>query len=269
MALVYGTSRLYKTTGTGLKRPSSKRKQETKKVNSTFKELNLHPGLEQAVAKLGYTTPTPIQSEMIPLMLAGKDVIGQAQTGTGKTAAFALPVLHNIELDQSAIKCMVLAPTRELAMQVANAFYDYGQYRGARVLAIYGGQPYERQVKRIKKGLDIVVGTPGRMLDLIKQKKLDLSQVETVVLDEADEMLSMGFIDDIESILDETPSTRQTALFSATLPAPIRRLAKKYLRDPQSITIERKHLTVESTEQRYYLVNEKDKLAALTRLFEV
>jgi len=238
-------------------------------VNSTFKDLNLHPQLEQAVAEHGYSTPTPIQSAMIPLMLDGKDVIGQAQTGTGKTAAFALPVLHNIVLDQSAIKCMVLAPTRELAMQVANAFYDYGQYRGVRVLAIYGGQPYERQVKRIKKGLDIVVGTPGRMLDLIKQKKLDLSHVETVVLDEADEMLSMGFIDDIESILNETPNTRQTALFSATLPAPIRRLAKNYLRDPQSVTIERKHLTVETTEQRYYLVNEKDKLAALTRLIEV
>ncbi len=238
-------------------------------MNSTFKDLNLHPQLEQAVAELGYTTPTPIQSAMIPLMLDGQDVIGQAQTGTGKTAAFALPVLHNIELDQSAIKCMVLAPTRELAMQVANAFYDYGQYRGLRVLAVYGGQPYERQIKRIKKGLDIVVGTPGRMLDLIRQKKLDLSNVETVVLDEADEMLSMGFIDDIESILDETPTTRQTALFSATMPAPIRRLAKKYLRDPQSVTIERKHLTVESTQQRYYLVNEKDKLAALTRVFEV
>ena len=238
-------------------------------MNITFKDLNLHPQLEQAVAELGYSTPTPIQSAMIPLMLDGKDVIGQAQTGTGKTAAFALPVLHNIDLDQRAIKCMVLAPTRELAMQVANAFYDYGQYRGVRVLAIYGGQPYERQVKRIKKGLDIVVGTPGRMLDLIKQKKLDLSQVETVVLDEADEMLSMGFIDDIESILNQTPQSRQTALFSATLPAPIRRLAKKYMRDPQSITIEQEHLTVDSTEQRYYLVNEKDKLAALTRLIEV
>jgi len=238
-------------------------------VNSTFKELNLHPQLEQAVAELGYNTPTPIQSEMIPLMLAGKDVIGQAQTGTGKTAAFALPVLHNITLDQSAIKCLVLAPTRELAMQVANAFYDYGQYRGVRVLAVYGGQPYQRQVKRIQKGLDVVVGTPGRLLDLIRQKILDLSQVETVVLDEADEMLSMGFIDDIESILDATPSTRQTALFSATLPAPIRRLAKKYLRDPQSITIERKQMTVATTQQRYYLLNEKDKLAALTRLIEV
>jgi len=238
-------------------------------VNSDFKDLNLHPQLEQAVAELGYTTPTPIQSAMIPLMLAGKDVIGQAQTGTGKTAAFALPVLHNLELDQSAVKCMVLAPTRELAMQVANAFYDYGQYRGLRVLAIFGGQPYERQIKRIKKGLDVVVGTPGRMLDLIKQKVLDLSQVETVVLDEADEMLSMGFVEDIEAILRQTPSSRQTALFSATLPAPIRRLAGKYMRDPQSITIEREHLTVATTQQQYYLINEKDKLAALTRLYEI
>lgn len=238
-------------------------------MNSEFQDLGLHPQLVQAVTERGYTTPTPIQSEMIPLMLAGADVIGQAQTGTGKTAAFALPVLHNMESDQSAIKCMVLAPTRELAMQVANAFHDYGNIRGVRVLAVYGGQPYERQKRRIKKGLDVVVGTPGRMLDLINQKVLNLSRVETVVLDEADEMLSMGFIEDIEAILKATPDTRQTALFSATLPAPIRRLAGKYMSDPQSVTIERKQLTVESTEQRYYLVNQKDKLAALTRLFEI
>jgi ATP-dependent RNA helicase DeaD len=238
-------------------------------VNNEFEVLGLHPQLVQAVTDLGYTTPTPIQSEMIPLMLAGSDVIGQAQTGTGKTAAFALPVLHNLEPGQNAIKCMVLAPTRELAMQVANAFHDYGKLRGMRVLAVYGGQPYERQKRRIKKGLDVVVGTPGRMLDLIRQKVLDLSQVETVVLDEADEMLSMGFIEDIEAILKATPETRQTALFSATLPAPIRRLAGKYMREPQSVTIERQHLTVEATEQRYYLINQKDKLAALTRLFEI
>jgi len=238
-------------------------------VNSEFKELGLHPQLVQAVTERGYTTPSPIQSEMIPLMLSGADVIGQAQTGTGKTAAFALPVLHNLEPDQSVIKCMVLAPTRELAMQVANAFHDYGVLRGVRVLAVYGGQPYERQKRRIRKGLDVVVGTPGRMLDLIKQKVLDLSQVETVVLDEADEMLSMGFIEDIEAILKATPETRQTALFSATLPAPIRRLAGKYMQEPQSITIKRQHLTVEATEQRYYLVNQRDKLAALTRLFEI
>lgn len=238
-------------------------------MNNEFQDLGLHPQLLQSVTELGYTTPTPIQSEMIPLMLAGHDVIGQAQTGTGKTAAFALPVLHTLVPDQSAIKCMVLAPTRELAMQVANAFHDYGNIRGVRVLAVYGGQPYERQKRRIKKGLDVVVGTPGRMLDFIKQGVLDLSQVETVVLDEADEMLSMGFIDDIEAILNATPETRQTALFSATLPIPIRRLAGKYMQDPQSVTIERKHMTVEATEQRYYLVNEKDKLAALTRLFEV
>ena len=238
-------------------------------MNSEFQDLGLHPQLVQAVTERGYTTPTPIQSEMIPLMLSGADVIGQAQTGTGKTAAFALPVLHHLESDQSAIKCMVLAPTRELAMQVANAFHDYGVLRGVRVLAVYGGQPYERQKRRIRKGLDVVVGTPGRMLDLIKQKVLDLSQVETVVLDEADEMLSMGFIEDIEAILKATPETRQTALFSATLPAPIRRLAGNYMQDPQSITIKRQHLTVEATEQRYYLVNQKDKLAALTRLFEI
>ncbi len=238
-------------------------------MKNTFNALNLHPQLEQAVAELGYETPTPIQSQIIPLMLAGQDVIGQAQTGTGKTAAFALPILNNLVLDQSHVKSLVMAPTRELAMQVANAFYDYGQHRGARVLAVYGGQPYERQIRRIKKGVDVIVGTPGRLLDLIKQKVLDLSHVEVVVLDEADEMLSMGFVEDIALILDATPSSRQTALFSATLPAPIRRLAQKYMNEPQSVTIERKHLTVETIEQRYYLVHEKDKLAALTRLFEV
>ena len=238
-------------------------------MTSTFNELNLHPQLEQAVAELGYITPTPIQSEIIPLMLAGKDVIGQAQTGTGKTAAFALPVLHNLEPGQKKVQCLVMAPTRELAMQVAKAFHDYGQYREARVLAVYGGQPYERQIRRIQKGVDIIVGTPGRLLDLIRKKVLDLSHVETLVFDEADEMLIMGFIEDIELILNETPSTRQTALFSATLPAEIRRLAGKYMKDPQSATIERKHLTVATTEQRYYVVNEKDKLAALTRLLEV
>lgn len=238
-------------------------------MNSTFSDLNLHPQLEQAIAELGYVSPTPIQSAIIPLMLAGKDIIGQAQTGTGKTAAFALPVLHNLVQEKKQVKCLVMAPTRELAMQVANAFFDYGKHRGMRVLAVYGGQPYERQTRRIKKGVDIVVGTPGRLLDLIRRKVLDLSHVDTVVLDEADEMLSMGFIEDIESILNETPANRQTALFSATLPAGIRRLAGKYLQDPQSVTIEREHLTVATTEQRYYLVNEKDKLAALTRLLEV
>ena len=233
-----------------------------------FSELNLKPELMQAISDQGYTEPTPIQEQVIPLMLAKHDVIGQAQTGTGKTAAFALPMLQNITPGQSHVQGLVLAPTRELAMQVATAMYAYGQHTGVRVLSVYGGQPYGRQISRLNKGVDIVVGTPGRLLDLIKRKSLDLGRVSVVVLDEADEMLSMGFVEDIESILDETPADRQTALFSATMPGPIRKLADKYLRDPQITTIKRKHLTVSTIDQRYYIVNEKDKLSAMTRLFE-
>ncbi len=238
-------------------------------MTTEFTQLNLHPQLVQAVTELGYTEPTPIQSGVIPLMLAGQDVLGQAQTGTGKTAAFALPILHAIEPGLGHVQALILAPTRELAMQVSKAIYEYGRYREIRVLSIYGGQPYGRQINRLRKGVDVVVGTPGRLLDLLKKKALDLSQVQTVVLDEADEMLSMGFIEDIESILDATAPERQTTLFSATLPTPIRRLANKYMRDPQAITIKRKQLTVAAIEQRYYLVKARDKLAALTRLFEM
>jgi ATP-dependent RNA helicase DeaD len=202
-------------------------------------------------------------------MLAGQDVIGQAQTGTGKTAAFSLPMLHNLQPGLGKVQALVVTPTRELANQVANAVYEYGRFQKVRVLPVYGGSPYGRQIRRLKEGVDIVVGTPGRLLDLIGRRALDLSGTHIVVLDEADEMLSMGFIEDIESLLDETPDTRQTALFSATMPLAIRRLADKYLNNPESITIEQKELTVESIDQRYYLVNQFDKLAALTRLFEI
>ncbi len=237
-------------------------------MTTEFTEMNLHPQLVQAVVELGYTTPTPIQTATIPMMLAGQDVIGQAQTGTGKTAAFALPMLHKLDPEAGCVQGLVVAPTRELAMQVAKAIYGYGQHRGVRVLAVYGGQPYSRQIRRLKKGVDIVVGTPGRMLDLIRKKSLDISGVQTLVLDEADEMLSMGFIEDIEAILSETPETRQTALFSATVPPPIRRLANRYMQDPQPIIIQNKQMTVAAVEQRFYMVNEEDKLGALTRLFE-
>ena len=238
-------------------------------MTTDFTELNLHPQLMQAIIELGYTDPTPIQSAIIPMMLAGQDVIGQAQTGTGKTAAFGLPILQNLEPGQSAVQGLVLVPTRELAIQVAKAIYDYGRYREARVLAVYGGQPYSRQITRLKKGIDVVVGTPGRLLDLIHQKALDLSAVRTVILDEADEMLSMGFIEDIEAILNQTPPARQTALFSATVPSAIRRLAERYMHEPQAISIQPMQITVAAIEQRYYLVNRADKLAGLSRLFEV
>ena len=234
-----------------------------------FSSLNLHDSLVQAVSALGYTTPTPIQSSVIPLMLAGQDVIGQAQTGTGKTAAFALPVLQNLDAGRKSVQCLVLAPTRELAIQVADSFEGYGQFQAVRVAAVYGGQPYGPQIRRLKQGVQVVVGTPGRLLDLIRKNILDLSAVQTLVLDEADEMLSMGFIEDIETILAETPSDRQTTLFSATMPTEIRRLADRYMHNPQVVAIENKQRTVATTDQRYYLVHEKDKLAALTRLFQV
>ncbi len=238
-------------------------------MTTEFNRFDLHPQLVQAVAVRGYDTPTPIQVAVIPIMLTGQDVIGQAQTGTGKTAAFSLPVLHRLTPGLGRVQSLVLTPTRELALQVANAMHAYGRERQARVLAVYGGQPYARQIRRLQQGVDVVVGTPGRLLDLIRQQALDLSGVETVVLDEADEMLSMGFIEDIEAILNETPSVRQTALFSATMPAEIRRLASRYMQNPQTVTIDQAQRTVAAIEQRYYLVQETDKLAALMRLLEM
>ncbi|RUA15611.1 MAG: RNA helicase [Clostridia bacterium] len=236
---------------------------------TTFSELGLRPELVQTVTKLGYAEPTPIQRGIIPLMLAGNDVLGQAQTGTGKTAAFALPILQKLNPHARHVQTLVLIPTRELAMQVARSFQQYGQDMPVSVLAVYGGQSYEPQIRSLRRGVDVVVGTPGRLLDLARRRVLDLSQITTLVLDEADEMLSMGFVEDIETILSETPADRQTTLFSATLPAPIRRLADGYMNAPQAVTIKHKQLTVAAIEQRYYLVNQRDKLAALTRLFEV
>jgi len=238
-------------------------------MTTEFDSFGLHPQIVQAITERGYRTPTPIQAGMIPLMLSGADVIGQAQTGTGKTAAFALPILQNLEHGQKLPQALVLAPTRELAIQVADAFYQYGKHLGVRVLAVYGGAPYGRQISRLNKGVDVVVATPGRLLDLLERNAINLRLVKTVVLDEADEMLKMGFIEDVETILAETPDARQTALFSATVPGPIRRLADRYMQSPRSVTIQQEQVTAEMVEQRCYLVNEKDKLAALTRLFEV
>lgn len=238
-------------------------------MTTQFSALNLRPELTQAITALGYAEPTPIQAGIIPLMLTSADVIGQAQTGTGKTAAFALPILHNLETGRRAPQALVLTPTRELALQVAEAMISFGQFCNVQVLAVYGGAAYARQISQLRRGVDVVVGTPGRLLDMLNRGLLDLSQIRTVVLDEADEMLSMGFIEDIEAILAATPAERQTALFSATLPAEIRRLAEQYMREPQSVNIQREQVTVAAIEQRYYLVNEQDKTAALTRLFEM
>ena len=240
-------------------------------MSNGFTQLHLHPQLVQAVTELDYTTPTPIQSAVIPLLLAGQDVLGQAHTGTGKTAAFALPLLHTLlsAAHERALRALILVPTRELAMQVAQAIATYGRYGAVQVLAVYGGQPYSRQIRRLREGVDIVVGTPGRVLDLYQRQVLDLSTVRTVILDEADEMLGMGFIDDMEALLNATASRKQTALFSATLPPAVRQLADRHLHAPRSVTIQPQQRTLATTVQRYYLVNSPEKLAALTRLFEV
>jgi len=239
-------------------------------MTTEFSQLTLHPTLIKAAADLGFKTPTEVQTRVIPLMLEGKDVLAQSQTGSGKTAAFAFPILNSLANSDNryAISTLVLTPTRELAIQVAEAIKEYGRHMKVSVLPIYGGQHYGTSRRRLKEGVDVIVGTPGRLQDLIRQNMLDLSKVHTVILDEADEMLSMGFVDDVENILQETPPTRQTTLFSATLPQSIRRLADKYMRDPETIMVERKALTVDTVDQRYYMVKEKDKLAAITRLFE-
>ncbi len=237
-------------------------------MTRSFHELGLIPETLDTLSALGYEEPTPIQSEAIPHLLAGRDVLGQAQTGTGKTAAFALPVLQQI--DSHDLQVLILTPTRELAIQVAEAVHRYGSHLGVRVLPIYGGQSYDRQEKRLRKGVQVVVGTPGRTLDLIRKRTLDLGNIRFVILDEADEMLQMGFIEDIEAILSATDaSTRQTILFSATLSKAIRKLAEKYMRDPLHIAIEAEEVTADNIAQRYYLVNEDDKVAALSRLLEV
>ncbi len=237
-------------------------------MSVSFESLGLIPELWQHVAELGYIEPTPIQAQAIPVLLGGQDIMGQAQTGTGKTAAFTLPLLQKLDADE--LQAIILTPTRELAIQVAEAVYRYGSSLGVRVLPVYGGQPYSRQKRRLEKGVHVVVGTPGRTLDLINQKALKLHKVRYLVLDEADEMLKMGFIDDVESILNAASHPdRQSALFSATLPKEVQRLAQKYLNNPEHIAIETKAMTVDNITQRYYVVNQRDKVAALSRLLEV
>ena len=237
--------------------------------SSTFRDLALIAPLLRKLDELGYELPTPIQAATIPLLLAGKDVIGQAQTGTGKTAAFALPLLNKLDLSKTKPQVLVLAPTRELAIQVAEAFQSYAQHvPGFQVLPIYGGQSYGPQLSALRRGVHVVVGTPGRVIDHLDKGTLDLSQLNTLVLDEADEMLRMGFIDDVEAVLKKTPATRQVALFSATMPAPIRRIAQTYLREPQEISIEAKTRTADNIRQRFWQVSGLHKLDALTRILE-
>ncbi len=234
-----------------------------------FADLNLSAPLLRVLQELGYETPSPIQAATIPLLLQGRDVLGQAQTGTGKTAAFALPILGRIDTRAAAPQALVLAPTRELAIQVAEAFQRYATYMpGFHVLPIYGGQSYGPQLSALRRGVHVVVGTPGRVIDHIEKNSLDLSQIKTLVLDEADEMLRMGFIDDVETILQKTPASRQTALFSATMPPAIRRIAQTYLNNPTEVTIAAKTGTADNIRQRYWLVSGLHKLDALTRILE-
>ncbi len=234
-----------------------------------FNDLELNKQLLKALNDVGYETPTPIQAKTIPLMLAGKDLLGQAQTGTGKTAAFALPLLARINLKKVRPQVLVLMPTRELAIQVAEAFQQYATHlNGFHILPIYGGQEYGGQLRRLKRGVHVVVGTPGRVMDHMRRKSLKLDSLFCLVLDEADEMLRMGFIDDVEWILEQTPAERQIALFSATIPKAIRKIAAKYLNDPVEITIKTKTTTVESTRQRFWMVSGYHKLDALTRILE-
>jgi len=234
-----------------------------------FSEFGLNKAVLQAIKDQGYTTPTPIQEQTIPVVQDGRDLLGQAQTGTGKTAAFALPLLSKINLKNRSPQVLVLAPTRELAIQVAESFKDYGKHMtGLKVLAVYGGQSIREQLRPLAHGVHVVVGTPGRVMDHIRRKTLVLNDLSCLVLDEADEMLNMGFLEDVEWVLDHTPSEHQIALFSATLPPAIRKIAKKYLKSPQEITIKDKTTTADTINQRYWIVSGLHKLDALSRILE-
>ncbi|MEH7112520.1 DEAD/DEAH box helicase [Neobacillus niacini] len=234
-----------------------------------FEDLGLSQATLEAVLKMGFEEATPIQAETIPMGLANKDLIGQAQTGTGKTAAFGIPLVEKVDVTKDAIQGIIIAPTRELAIQVSEELYKIGSGKRVRVLSIYGGQDISRQIRSLKKYPHIIVGTPGRVLDHINRKTMRLDTVNTVILDEADEMLNMGFIEDIETILAATPSERQTLLFSATMPGPIQRMAEKFMHDPQIVRVKTKEMTVPAIEQFYLEVMEKNKFDVLTRLLDI
>jgi len=238
--------------------------------SADFESLGLSAPVLKAVKQLGYEQPSPVQAQSIPILLEGKNLLGTAQTGTGKTAAFALPFLSKIDEKQRSPQILVLTPTRELAIQVAEAFQSYAKHmKGFNVLPIYGGADIGGQLRSLKRGVQVVVGTPGRMLDHLRRRSLDLSQIKGLILDEADEMLRMGFIDDVETILAQTPPECQRALFSATMPPTIRRVAEKYLGDAERVNIEAKTKTVERIEQQYVTVKAHQKMDALTRVLEV
>ncbi|KZE36980.1 DEAD/DEAH box helicase [Bhargavaea cecembensis] len=234
-----------------------------------FSDLNISDSTQLSLERMGFEEATPIQEETIPLAQEGKDVIGQAQTGTGKTTAFGVPIIEKIDTQNPDIQALIIAPTRELAIQVSEEIYRIGYGKRARILSVYGGQEIGRQIRALRNRPQIVVGTPGRILDHIKRGTMKLHGVETLVLDEADEMLNMGFIEDINAILENVPSERQTLLFSATMPGPIRKIADNYMKSPAEVRIKAKEMTVENIEQYFVKAQEREKFDALTRLLNV
>ncbi|MEH7123283.1 DEAD/DEAH box helicase [Bacillus sp. JJ1773] len=234
-----------------------------------FQDLGISPATMKSLKRMGFEEATPIQAQTIPLSLENKDLIGQAQTGTGKTAAFGIPMIDKIDYEKDVIQGIIIAPTRELAIQVSEELYKIGYGKRTKVLAIYGGQDINRQIRALKNRPHIIVGTPGRILDHINRKTLHLENVQTAILDEADEMLNMGFIEDIEAILAQIPEERQTLLFSATMPPPIQRMAERFMKDPQIVRVKTKEVTVPLIEQYYLEVQERSKFDILTRLLDI
>ena len=235
----------------------------------TFTDFNIDEAIVRAVSNMGFEEATPIQIQTIPAALEGRDLIGQAQTGTGKTAAFGIPLINKVSNKQQHIQGIVLTPTRELAMQVAEELNKIGQFKGIRTLPIYGGQDINRQIKALKNNPQIIVGTPGRLMDHMRRKTIRLQSIEMVVLDEADEMLNMGFVEDIETILQEIPTARQTLLFSATMPRPIQILAQKFMTNPELISVKSKEVTVANIAQEYMEIQERQKFDVLCRLLDI
>lgn len=245
-------------------------KSDARPGTTSFRDLKLSEPLIRVLDEIGYETPTPIQRQAIPLLMSGRDILGHAPTGTGKTAAFALPLLSGINVQNKEVQVLTLTPTRELAIQVAEAFQHYAAHiKGFHVLPVYGGQEYSGQIRQLKRGVQVVVGTPGRLMDHMRKGTLKLGGLQAVVLDEADEMLRMGFIDEVEWILEQTPDKRQMALFSATMPKQVERIARRYLNDPAEISIKTRTATAETIRQRYWQVSGFHKLDALTRILEV
>ena len=233
-----------------------------------FGELNLSKKVLQALEEMGFEEPTPIQEQAVPLIAQGFDVIGQAQTGTGKTAAFGIPIVERVEPQLNKIQAFILTPTRELAIQVAAELGRIAKFKRLRVLPVYGGQPIDRQIRSLRSGVHIVIGTPGRVLDHLDRRTMSLEHVKTFVIDEADEMLDMGFIEDIEAIMDQAPGDKQSLLFSATMPEPIRKLANKYLKEPRQVSINKETVTVPQISQQYYEVNPANKIETLCRILD-